>query len=178
MKTRIAELISQADGKKDVKLKFLNRVNEGKLTRERNPISHFCVYFTVYDPQLPMVFIGHHKKSGLWLYNGGHMEAGELPKDTVIREAKEEWGVTINADTIPNPQLITLTKIEHPERQICQWHYDFWHFLPMPQGSFHPLDASLRIEFYSYGWKTYDEAKRLLVSQPTREALHYLRNRK
>lgn len=178
LKNQLSHLITQCEGNDVIKQKFLERVKQGNITRSDNPTSHLCVYFAAYDPDAKYVFIGHHKKSGLWLFNGGHMDPGESPKETVIREAHEEWGLTLDPAHIPNPQLATLTQIEHPETQICQWHYDLWHFLPYDMRSFSPSDNSLQTEFFSYGWKTYDEAPIYLTSQPTIEALTYLKNRK
>jgi len=143
MKDTISQLVEQSHGKDEIKLKFLNRLEEGRLTRDENSISHLCVYFAAHDPTLKKVFIGHHRKSGLWLFNGGHMNPNELPIDAVIRETKEEWGLTLIPSDIPNPQLVTLTEIEHPEQQICEWHYDFWHFLTFHEQEFHPNEVLL-----------------------------------
>jgi len=178
MKNHLAASIKHANGDAAIKHRFLHRLNEGLLTRRENPTSHLCVYFAAHDPAAGRVFIGHHKKSDLWLFNGGHMDPGETPTETVIREAAEEWGMNLDPHTIPAPQLITLTQIEHPEKIICEWHYDLWHFLPFDRNSFRPVDANLYTEFFSFGWKHYDEAEKLLTSQPTIEALHYLRKRK
>ena len=120
--------------------------------------------------------MGLHKKSGLWLVNGGHMHPGELPADAVIREAKEEWGIMFDRHTTPDPQLLTLTEIEQPERQTCEWHYDFWHFLPFDANSFHPDPTLVAIEFSEYGWKSYDEAGKFFSDPNSFEALSYLRN--
>lgn len=178
MNNTLIQIVHHADGDPDIKQKFLDRIQEKKLTRTEHPTSHLCVYFAAYDPRAHLVFIGHHKKSGLWLFNGGHMDPGESPRETVIREAHEEWGLTLKPSSVPNPQLVTLTKIEHPETQICQWHYDLWHFLPFDSNSFHPYDEALRTEFFSYGWKTHKEAEKFLTSHPTVEAMIYLKNRR
>ncbi|MBI5018831.1 NUDIX domain-containing protein [Candidatus Gottesmanbacteria bacterium] len=172
----LTALITEANGTPDIKTKFINRLQEGSLARSENPTSHLCVYFAAFDPADGSVFIGHHKKSGLWLFNGGHMDPGETPLNTVIREASEEWGLVVHPGAIAQQKLITLTRIEHPEQIICEWHYDVWHFLPFDRKLFHPKDRNLRTEFYSYGWKSFDEAANLLTSQPTVEALTYLRN--
>lgn len=42
---------------------FQKRLNQGKLTRDENPETHFCVYFLPYNPQNKKVFLVHHKKS-------------------------------------------------------------------------------------------------------------------
>ena len=69
---------------------FEKRLLEGKLTRDENPTSHFCVYFSAFDPKSQKVFIGFHKKSRLWLFNGGHMDKGETPMEAIKREMGEE----------------------------------------------------------------------------------------
>lgn len=178
MNTDIAAFTIAADGSPVIKQKFLERIDAGKLTRIDNPTSHLCVYFAAYDPSDRSVFIGHHKKSGLWLFNGGHMDPGESPMDTVVREADEEWGLIIEPGALSYQKLITITRIEHPEIITCEWHYDLWHFLPVKRNHFHPRHKNLMAEFHSYGWKSYDDAARLLTSEPTKEALIYLRNLK
>ncbi|MBU4204756.1 NUDIX hydrolase [Patescibacteria group bacterium] len=41
------------------------------------------------------VLLVHHKKLGVWLYPGGHIEKNETPEQTVIREVKEETGLDV-----------------------------------------------------------------------------------
>lgn len=41
------------------------------------------------------VLLLYHKKLGVWLYPGGHIEKNETPDQTVIREVKEETGLDI-----------------------------------------------------------------------------------
>ncbi|KKQ18598.1 MAG: hypothetical protein US31_C0003G0027 [Berkelbacteria bacterium GW2011_GWA1_36_9] len=41
------------------------------------------------------VLLLHHKKLGVWLYPGGHVEKNETPDQTVIREVKEETGLNV-----------------------------------------------------------------------------------
>ncbi len=41
-----------------------------------------------------------HKKLGIWIPVGGHIDRDELPQETAIREAKEESGLMI---TLYNP---------------------------------------------------------------------------
>ena len=174
MTSPLTRIIQDAHGKDEVKLKFLNRLDEGNLTRSENPASHFCVYFAAIDPTAQKIFMGLHKKSGLWLCNGGHMDPGETPVDTVLREAQEDWGVTIDPADMSDPELVTLTEIEHPERQICEWHYDMWYFLPFSEATFFPDPDRLKSEFLEYGWYSYAEAQKLLKDPASFEALNFL----
>ncbi len=35
----------------------------------------------------------YHKKLGVWLYPGGHIEADENPEEALFREVREETGL-------------------------------------------------------------------------------------
>jgi 8-oxo-dGTP diphosphatase len=57
------------------------------------PPKHLVSYFVPLDAADRSVLLGDHRKSGLWLPPGGHVEEGEDPRDTVRREALEELGI-------------------------------------------------------------------------------------
>ena len=56
------------------------------------PPKHLVSYFVPLDAATRSVLLGDHRKSGLWLPPGGHVEEGEDPRDTVERETLEELG--------------------------------------------------------------------------------------
>jgi hypothetical protein len=58
------------------------------------PPRHLVVYFVPVDPAGRSLLLGDDRKSGLWLPPGGHVEEGEDPRQAVIREAREELGIT------------------------------------------------------------------------------------
>ena len=150
---------------------FINRAKEGQPTRDENPYSHFCVYFAGFDPEAKKVFIGHHKKSGLWLFNGGHIDKGENPKEALEREMGEEWGLRIALDVIGEPKLLTITPIDRPEKQKCRIHYDIWFFVPLLKNTFVPDQSLLDTEFYTTGWKSIEEARNLITDPNTLKAI-------
>lgn len=41
------------------------------------------------------VLLVNHKKLGVWIYPGGHIEENETPDQTVMREVKEETGLDV-----------------------------------------------------------------------------------
>ena len=54
---------------------------------------HFTVaVFVVWDGKLLLHF---HRKLGMWLPPGGHIEKDELPDDAAVREVREETGVDV-----------------------------------------------------------------------------------
>ncbi len=154
-----------------VMLEFVSRSKEGQLTRDENPYTHFCVYFAAYDPKSKEVFIGHHKKSGLWLFNGGHIDKGEIPKETLIREIGEEWGLKIDLESVGEPKLITITPINNPAKQKCTKHYDIWYFVPVSRENFTPDEEKLNTEFYVTGWRTIEEARSVITDPNTLRAV-------
>jgi 8-oxo-dGTP pyrophosphatase MutT (NUDIX family) len=52
------------------------------------------------------VLLVHHRKSGLWLYPGGHVNPNEDPAEAAAREAREE--TSIDVDLVGRPSF------EHP----------------------------------------------------------------
>ncbi|WP_119066782.1 NUDIX hydrolase [Rubrobacter indicoceani] len=54
---------------------------------------HFTVaVFVVHEGK---VLLHHHRKLGMWLPPGGHIEENELPDDAALREVYEEAGVEV-----------------------------------------------------------------------------------
>lgn len=172
----VKKIAKSTSGGEKVKKEFTRRAEEGVLTRDENPITHFCVYFAAYDPEYRQVFIGHHRKSGLWLFNGGHIDEGELPLEALEREVKEEWGEKIRLDGNYKPSLLTITEISNPAKQKCRLHYDIWYFVPLRKRSFTPDEGLLAKEFHQTGWKTIEEAKGLIKDANTRIALEEIKN--
>lgn len=69
-------------------------------------------YFLLVDREEGAFLLGDHRKSGLWLPSGGHVEPGEDPVQTVRRECVEELGVEAKFDpmTRMRPTFITVTR--------------------------------------------------------------------
>src|SRR5258706_5075312 len=89
----IRKIVKESAGKESAKKRILERLEVGNYTREEDSASHFSVYFLPYNPKTGEVFIVDHKKSSLWLFPGGHVDKGELPLQTAIREIGEELGI-------------------------------------------------------------------------------------
>lgn len=155
---------------------YLERIKEGNLTKQENELSHMCTYFAPYDPEAKEIFIGHHKKAGFWLVNGGHIDKGEALKDTLKREIEEEWGLDYNDFKIDEPQLLTICPLDNPEKQKCRLHFDVWHFIPVNKGDFHPDEEKLKEEFHEWGWFSIEDAMNLNTDNNQRKGFKFVQD--
>lgn len=75
------------------------------------PVRHLVSYFLVVDPHGGVVLLGDHVKANLWLPSGSHVEPGEHPADTVVRECREELGndAVFHPAVGRHPLFITIT---------------------------------------------------------------------
>ena len=169
--SQLITLIQTTPANNTVRDLFIRRASEGLLTRDENPSSHFCVYFSGYDPRTKHIFIGHHKKSDLWLFNGGHIDRGETPIEALRREVSEEWGPHIALKDIPSPSLLSITDIDNPTKQPCRRHYEISYFIPLDEDTFEPDAHLLAKEFYQWGWKSLPEAKKIITDPNTITAM-------
>jgi 8-oxo-dGTP diphosphatase len=90
------------------------------------PPCHLVVYFALLDEASRALLLVDHRKAGLWLPTGGHVEDGEDPRDTVRREALEELGITpafhdrAGAGT-PLFLTVTATRGDHSHTDVTMW---------------------------------------------------------
>lgn len=176
LKSELEDIINRKFSNDETALKYLERIREGNLCKKENELSHMCTYFAPYDPVAKEIFIGHHKKSGLWLMNGGHIEPGETLSDTLKREIDEEWGLKYEDFEIPEPALLTICPIDNPEKQKCRAHFDIWHFIPVDKNSFHPDEEKLAEEFHEAKWFSFDEAMKLNAGDNQRKGFQFIKD--
>lgn len=127
--------------------------NPFRLKKPDIPPKHLVSYFVLVDPEHRSVLLVDHIKAQLWLPSGGHVEPNEAPRNTVIREAKEE--LNIQATFLRNndkPFFITVTQTVG----LTPGHTDvsLWYLL---RGSVHDNMQYDRSEFTDVEWYTLDE---------------------
>jgi len=145
---------------------WLGRLKKGDLTRDEGNPSHFCCYFLPYNPDTKEVFIIHHKKSGLWIFPGGHIDKGENLMQTLNREIEEELGMKNKIKGEIKPFLLTITPIEN-KVQPCKEHLDIWYRFSTNGSEFH-IDPT---EFHATRWVSIVEARQVVTDPPNLEAL-------
>ena len=151
----------------EVRSHWRDRLQDDRLTRDEYNKSHFSIYFLPYDIITKKVFIVHHKKSGLWIFPGGHIDKGEVLMETLNREIEEELGVINKIKEEIQPFLLTITPINNIT-QPCKEHLDIWYRI-MTDGSEFNVDPK---EFHETRWVSIDEARKVITDPPNIEALN------
>lgn len=74
---------------------------------------------TVYVVNDGRVLLHKHKKYKTWFALGGHVEAGELPSEAAVREAREEAGIDIRLVSTECAPHIELARVERLAAPFC-----------------------------------------------------------
>lgn len=94
--------------------------------KHATPSPHLVSYFVPVDADAGRVLLVEHRKSGLWLPPGGHLEPGEHPWDAAVRECHEELGVQaeplLPGDTVPLFVTRTPTAEVDPHIDVSLWY--------------------------------------------------------
>ena len=87
------------------------------------PPMHLVSYVVPVDPERGRLLLVAHRKAGLWLPPGGHVEPDEDPWHTAVREAAEELGLTVGS-AIGEPAFITVTRTvgQGPHTDVSLWY--------------------------------------------------------
>ena len=132
----------------------------------------------IFNAQKDEVLLIKHKKLGVWLPPGGHVEAGEFPYEAAVREAKEETGLDIElfgsrafdysndeAATLVKPFAIIYENVPYKdERHI---HFDMVYLATSKSG-----EISLnRDESDGIRWFSYDDVKNINTFENVRVCL-------
>jgi len=80
-----------------------------RIQKPNIPNKHLVSYFVLFDERQHKILLVDHKKSGLWLPAGGHVDPNEHPTDTAKRELKEELSVSLDL-LFESPIFVTVTE--------------------------------------------------------------------
>ncbi|HEY0935552.1 MAG TPA: NUDIX domain-containing protein [Trebonia sp.] len=120
------------------------------------PPKHLVVYFVPVDVEHRCLLLGDHRKSGLWLPPGGHVEEDEDPRQAVIRETREELGIAAEFHPLlggSRPFFLTVTPTNEASSHLD---VDLWFVLRVQRDA--PLSPDPR-EFRAVRWLGLDEPR-------------------
>jgi 8-oxo-dGTP pyrophosphatase MutT (NUDIX family) len=121
-----------------------------RVSKPANPPKHLVAYFAVIDDG--HILLVDHKNADRWLPTGGHVEPGEHPRATVVRELKEELGLEIARDDVGPPRMITVTATVG----VSSGHTDvsLWYAVKGSRSARVAFDPA---EFYDARWFAFSE---------------------
>jgi len=66
---------------------------------------HFCTCVHIYNPKTRNFLLINHRKLGVWLQPGGHIDPDEDPEESALREVYEETGLKVRllGKRLPGP---------------------------------------------------------------------------
>jgi len=148
------ELINPLDdAEREDKVNVLTWIDSGveicRLEKPATPPKHLVSYFAFVDGD--HVLLVDHINAELWLPTGGHVELGEHPKTTVLREAKEELGID-GEFLYDDPLFLTVT--ETVGKTAGHTDVSLWYTLRGDRSKTIVADKS---EFHSVNWFHKDE---------------------
>ena len=126
-----------------------------------------------------------HKKLGIWLAPGGHVEENELPHQAAEREFFEESGIHSQvmsaypleiegktSEYLPLPFYCNLHEINKPRKEsFCEQHYSWGFFVKVTDVSgINDNDDGVD----GVGWFTMDEIKTIDTSDDIRHEAAYV----
>jgi 8-oxo-dGTP pyrophosphatase MutT (NUDIX family) len=89
------------------------------------PDPHLVSYFVALNPRQEVLLVAH-RKAGLWLPSGGHVEPGESPWETVVRECREELHVPAVPSAVAGDRpffvTVTPTRGPRPHTDVSLWY--------------------------------------------------------
>ncbi|HEY6640962.1 NUDIX domain-containing protein [Povalibacter sp.] len=121
-----------------------------RIQKPATPPKHLVSYFVLVDQD--HILLVDHKNAQLWLPTGGHVEPGEHPRATVVRELREELGLELS-EALEAPLMLTISETVG----ITSGHIDvsLWYVIDADRRIGLELD---REEFHGARWFLFSEA--------------------
>lgn len=125
------------------------------------PPMHLVSYFALYDRVANKLMLIDHVKAKVWVPTGGHVDPDEHPRDTVMREAKEELAIEVSfvppLDDRPLFITTTVTKGFGSHTDVSLWY--------VVRGDSAAALAFDPKEMHGYQWLTPNEILSIDINQ-------------
>ncbi|MCX7337996.1 MAG: NUDIX hydrolase [Alphaproteobacteria bacterium] len=124
-----------------------------RITSPDIPNKHLVCYFVLFDELASKILLVDHKKAGLWLPTGGHVDIDEDPMDTVKRECAEE--LNCQADFWADQPIFITSTVTVPANLMGR-HTDvsLWYVLKGNHQAHYNFDPG---EFHKIQWFDFDK---------------------
>lgn len=128
----------------------------------------------------PRALLLEHKVYKFWMPPGGHQEQDENPRETAIREVREETGLDISgllppmqvidnrASVVPLPHSMVEVRVEPHKGKPAHIHINQLYVISVAEPFEVQSDAS---ETIGAGWFAYDEMQHLNIPEDVRVVL-------
>ncbi len=111
IRNEVASILPMDNKELSTQTEILQWIDSGvelcRIQKPDIPPKHLIAYFALIDGD--HILLVDHINAELWLPTGGHVDPNEHPRDTVLREAKEELGID-GEFLLQKPILITCTE--------------------------------------------------------------------
>ncbi len=148
IRVEVASIQPIDDKERTTQIQVLDWIDSGNVLcrteKPATPKKHLVSYFVVIDGDY--VLLVDHINAQLWLPTGGHVEPDEHPRETVLREAKEELG--LSAEFLLD-QPIFLTSTETVGKTSGHTDVSIWYAIKGDRTRGYQVDRS---EFKAIRW--------------------------
>ncbi|MET9914188.1 NUDIX domain-containing protein [Streptomyces sp. NPDC006476] len=121
-----------------------------RLRKPDVPAMHLVSYFVALDNTRGQLLLVAHRKAGLWLPAGGHVEPVEDPWAAVRRECREELDIGAMASPITGERplflTVTPTRGQNPHTDVSLWY--------LLNADAHTITSYDHAEFNAIRWLT------------------------
>lgn len=138
-----------------------------------NRYRQFCASAFVIDPNTKKILLVKHKKFKKWVQPGGHMEHGEVPEETAVREVYEETGIKIKllGERFPRENdFIRPLAIQKNRNEMGELHID----ITYPAVPINDKNLVMSDESTAIGWFSRDELDELNVFEDIKISMDYI----
>ncbi|MEM7002960.1 MAG: NUDIX hydrolase [Pseudomonadota bacterium] len=115
-----------------------------RIEKPATPPQHLIAYFALVDGD--HLLLVDHINAELWLPTGGHVEPGEHPRQTVLREVQEELGID---GVFLHEQPLFLTITDTVGKTAGHTDVSLWYVLQGQRSATFDFDTS---EFHGVRW--------------------------
>jgi 8-oxo-dGTP diphosphatase len=122
--------------------------------RPATPSRHLVSYVVLLDTARRSVLLVEHRDAGLHLPAGGHIEPGEDPAHTALREASEELGIAASFLPVVGARPLMVTQTRTVGMSAGHTDVTLWYVM---ENDAEVAPAGDSVEFTGWRWWTFEE---------------------